>query len=224
MYGTCHHSRLKLALKIIALLVAASVFVVGGRALWQTLFFESPTAWLQDNWRMPRYMPDFLDLYGISPADEKEVRSGRQVAHYTFEWLVKRTDWDTRPRHVGMMLSLVATELEMDLGGERKRVDVDGVQGWLSHLSTEHFIPPSERLHLIKEYWYDRAVYLKLLGKRGPTGIETLDGPIITLQWNRDGIHYLLVGQDRERVTVDEMLKIANSFARAEFPYPWKSG
>ena len=216
-------SRPKLSLGGIALIVAALAIVAGSCVLWQWMYTESPTAWLKENWRMPRYMPGYLDLHAMSPVDEKEVRSGWQVPHYSFRWLVKRTDWDPRPRNVGMMLSLVATELEMNMGGEMERVEVDGVQGWLSHLAAEDFTPPSERLDLVREYWYDRYVYLELQAKRGPTGVRTLDEPIITLQWNRDGIHYLLVGQDREPVTVDEMLKIANSFAPAEFPYPWKS-
>ena len=160
----------------------------------------------------------------MSLPDEYEIRAGRRVPHYTFTWRVKRTDWDTNPRHAGMTLSLVATELEMDIGGERERVEVDGVQGWLSRLSAEDFVPPPERRDVLRELWYDRIVYYGLFTNRGPTGFETLNGPIITLQWNRDGIHYLLVSQDSEPVTVDEMLKIANSFARAEFPYPWKSG
>lgn len=216
-------SRRKLALRVTALIVAASVILVGSCALWQALFFESPTHWLRDNWRMAQYIPDYAQGLNMSLPDEKEVRSGRQVPHYTLNWRVKRTDWDIRPRHVGLTLSLVATELEMDMGGERERVEVDGVQGWLSHLSAEDFVPPPERRDVLRELRYDRFVYYGLLTRRGPKGFETLNGPIITLQWNRGGIHYLLVGQDKEPVTVDDMLKMANSFASAEFPYPRKS-
>ena len=93
-------------------------------------------------------MPKGLNM---SLPDEKEVRSGRQIPHYTLNWRVKRTDWDIRPRHVGLTLSLVATELEMDMGGERERVEVDGVQGWLSHLSAEDFVPPPERRDVLRE-------------------------------------------------------------------------
>lgn len=216
-------SRRRLALRVIVFLVAASVVVIGGCMLWQTLFFKTGTTWLKENWRGAQYIPEYVEELRMSWPNEEYVRAGKQDPHYTFVWLMKYAEWEARPSSIVITLSLEATEREIDLGGERERVEVDGGQGWLSRLSAEDFVTPLKTSEAREEYRYARNAYDTLLRRRSGTGSERLEGPIITLQWNKDGIHYLLVGRDREPVTVDDLLKMANSFAPAEFPYPWGS-
>ena len=39
------------------------------------------------------------------------------------------------------------------------------------------------------------------------------------MQWNRDGVHYVLIAQDKDPMNKEELLKIANSMAPAEYPF-----
>jgi hypothetical protein len=100
---------------------------------------------------------------------------------------------------------------------QREPVDVDGVQGWLWHLSLDDLAPPRiEGEHIM---------YARLRGYRrqeSPAKLENgsytptssggfISGPAISVQWNRDGVLNVLIAQDVEPMNEDVLLSIANS-------------
>ena len=44
----------------------------------------------------------------------------------------------------GVMMVQVGWEFDLDMGGDRASVEVDGVQGWFTRLSSEDFHPPTD--------------------------------------------------------------------------------
>ncbi len=117
-----------------------------------------------------------------------------------------------------MKFSLVDRELNVDLGSSASTpVRVDDVHGQLSRLGSDDFTRPVDSdvyqaLH--RNWYYDRTVYLGLLSS--PERQISPKRPVIVLQWNRDGKHYLLVAQDKEPFTEEELLKVANSMVESE--------
>ena len=165
--------------------------------------------------RLPsQYEPELLQRQNIaSTSDRYEVKAGFNLPWATIEWRGPANLW----------LSLVDTELEMDMGGVWERVEVDGVRGWLTRLGAGDFLEPGEREARSAqslEWRYDRRIYSRLSSARRDITGGVPWGDAIALQWNRDGIHYLLIAQDWEPVTVDELLKMANSMAPSDIHLP----
>ncbi len=100
---------------------------------------------------------------------------------------------------------------------QREPVDVDGVQGWLWHLSLDDLAPPRME--------GEHTMYARLRGFRrqsSPAKLENgsytppssgglISGSAIAIQWNRDGVHYVLIAQDFEPMSEDILLSMANS-------------
>ena len=132
----------------------------------------------------------------------------------------------------------VGWEFDLDMGGERVPVEVDGVQGWLTRLSSDDFYPPTDGspIFTAMSNWPESASgesgYVGVLSEResyAPTEqpqrpAESSDsllwGPAIGLQWNRDGVHHLLIAQDIEPMNEDELFNIANSMAPSDSILP----
>ena len=118
---------------------------------------------------------------------------------------------------------MVDTELDVDMGGQRTAIEVDGVQGWFTRLGPDDFLRLEDR-DKAREQWlewrFERSVYTYIKGDRwleDPPG--KLRGEAIALQWNRDGVHYVLIAQDKDPMNKEELLKIANSMAPSEYPF-----
>ena len=109
----------------------------------------------------------------------------------------------------------------MDLGGqETTTMTVDGVQGRLWRLGSQDFIRPRSNeayKALIRDWEYDRSFYTSILTARS-SEFNPFSGEAIALQWNREGVHYLIFARDMEPITEDVILEIANSMASATYP------
>ena len=198
--------------RYVLLLVVASPLVAGGWSLWHVLYKPSPMDSLMERARLPQYDPKGHHRleYANRPI-EASLRLGLNLPWATMKWYGPGNIW----------LSMVETELEVDMGGVREPVEVDGVRGWLTRLGTGDFWELEEtevRDAQYREWRYDRTIYTSLLVARrdgsGPWG------DAIALQWNRDDIHYLLVAQDWKPTAQDELLKMANSMEREDLPFP----
>ena len=148
--------------------------------------------------------------------DYINLRAGQEMPSMTVQW---ERPIDAVSDPLSVWLSQVDTELEMDIGGVREPMEMDGVQGWLTHLGPADLVRPDDgqaRFRLMQEWRYDRRIYLSVSNARVYQP-SSLWGDAIALQWNRDGIHYLLIAQNALPITLDELLKMANSMAPAEF-------
>jgi hypothetical protein len=136
---------------------------------------------------------------------------------------------DTAPSLIDVMLGLTYGELDVDLEGERTLIEVHGVPGWLWHLGPldfarqlwrGDFVSPYsyEEVHkaFIQDWQYDRSGYILVQDARYNPG--TLSGPAISLQWNREGINYILISKNRGPMTEDVLLQIADSIAPSKYP------
>ena len=110
------------------------------------------------------------------------------------------------------------------MGGQRTPVEVDSVQGWFTRLGPDELFEPEDEEEsrvMWQEWRFDRTLlYANSYGSQAGDIISRLSGPAIALQWNRDGRHYVLIAQDIEPMNKDEMLKMANSMAPSEWPFP----
>ena len=138
----------------------------------------------------------------------------------------------------GVMMVQVGWEFDLDMGGERASVEVDGVQGWFTLLSSEDFHPPIDGspIFTVMRNWPDSARgesgYVGVLFERNspdpreaPPGMSVVSdyllwGQAIALQWNREGVHHLLIAQDIEPMNEDELFKMANSMAPSDSLLP----
>ena len=161
------------------------------------------------------------------------VRAGRTLPYLIYKWTTDPTtdfsnyfpmgsvadEWPTIGIHIGQ----VDYPLDVDMGGQRTPVEVDGVQGWFTRLGPDEFVFPEddeESRVMWQEWRFDRSMYSLIAMDRQPGYISSrLSGPAIALQWNRDGRHYVLIAQDIEPMNKEELLKIANSMAPAEYPF-----
>ena len=50
--------------------------------------------------------------------------------------------------------------------------------------------------------------------------IYTLFGEAISLQWNRECVHYILIAPDMGPITVNDLFKMANSMIQSDPPFP----
>jgi hypothetical protein len=136
--------------------------------------------------------------------------------------------WETCRRldvpNVGVFFGQVGKNLELDLGGSRVPVQVDGVEGWLWRLGTGDFTPPwdsNEFEKLQREWKRDKTIYIVLLEYRRAPDLGPLGGVALALQWNKNGNHFLLVAQDKEPMSDDTLQRIANSLVPLkEWPPP----
>ena len=203
---------------IISTLVTTSVLVTVGWGLWQLSNPESPTASLEKHLRLPQNMPEWLEVFEGGAPEYGFVRAGFERPWLIILWRVNET---YRQYSLSLLLAVVDTEVEMDLGGQREPVTVDGVQGWLTHLGPEDFVPPTQGsfYEFTNDWRYDRTVYRKALKYRvSALGIW---GPALALQWNREGTHYLMMVQSREPMTAELLLQMADSMAPGEFPFEY---
>ena len=198
--------------------IIASVMAVGW-GLWQLAYPGSPTAALEKHLRLPQNMPEWLEVLEGGAPSHSSVRGGFERPWLIILWKGSQTPW--KPS-LSMMFAVVDTEVEMDLGGQREPIAVDGVQGWLTHLRPEDFVPPAERRDfyaVTKDWRLDHTVYREALDYRASA--LHLYGPAIALQWNREGTHYLTMAQEEEPMTVELLLQMANSMAPGEFPFEY---
>ena len=217
------------------LLIVVSAVVAGGWVAWQNLFKESPTPSFRASLRMPEYTPEWARRKGGDYPDEVNVRAGRTLPYLVYKWNTDKTadlsayfpmgrvEYDQWPP-IGISLGQVDYQLDVDMGGQRTPVEVDGVQGWFTRLGPDELFEPEDEEEssvMWQEWRFDRTFYMLIAGERRPGSIiSRLSGPAIALQWNRDGRHYVLIAQDIEPMNKDELLKMANSMAPSEWPFP----
>ena len=48
----------------------------------------------------------------------------------------------------------------------------------------------------------------------------TLFGEAISLQWNREGVHHILIAQNKDQIAVNDLFKMANSMTQPNLPSP----
>ena len=174
----------------------------------------------KEAYRVPENVPDWLGRSsGGVLWDELWEKRGLELP-----WVVLKWEY-CQANEGGVMLGIATGDLEVNLGGlPRTAVEVDGVQGWLTHLSPQDFISPprnSEEYDRLTQGWdYDRSVYERLLWSRSEE-TDSMWGQAIALQWNKDGFHHLLAANVNEEMTAEVLLRMANSMTPAPFPtYP----
>ena len=70
-----------------------------------------------------------------------------------------------------------------------------------------------------QKYTESRGVIVEVPeGERWRWSDSLLWGPAIALQWNRDGVHHLLIAQDIEPMNETELFRMANSMAPSKYP------
>lgn len=201
------------------LLGSGVVFALAVTGLWYWIAGDSSTgARFKDGFRFPESVPAWM---GYSQGEYWNVlweKRNLMLPHLIFYW---ENCQDPSPDKAGLMLGLSYGHLDVDLGAPRTTVDIDGTMGWLTHLSAQDFSASDdmEEYRRITEGWdYDRRVYSWLLFERGYGFESELGGAAIALQWNKSGIHHLLVAKAREPMTQEILLEIANSLTPAPFP------
>ena len=174
----------------------------------------------KEAYRVPEYVPDWLGRSsGGVLWDALWEKRGLELPYVVLRWEYCHAN------EGGVMLGIATGDSDVKLGGRsRSAVEVDDVQGWLTHLSPEDFVPPprnSEEYERLTEGWdYDRSVYERLLWSRSDE-MSSIGGHAIALQWNKGGFHYILAARVNEQMTADVLLRMANNMTPAPFPtYP----
>jgi hypothetical protein len=203
----------------IILLVFVLAFIGMSAGMWYMLSSDSGvTSRFKAGLRLPQSVPEWLGRSGGRYSSEVRVRTDRILPYLVFNWNVCQ---DTDYPHKGFSLSLAYGEMEMDLGSQDKTsIDVDGVQGWLWHLGSQDFVRPEssdEYSALTQDWTYDRSIYKAIFDARIDVS-KSPTGEAIAIQWNREDIHYLLFAKDREPMTEDVLIQIANSMAPSKYP------
>ncbi len=215
-------------------LISAAVLalVVGTIVAWRMLFPPSQVTAFYERLRLPQYMPEDVEwrMQGSDAGMDAEVRAGLIPPYLILQWeTVRAYDLSDYLRtgkivydapHIGMAVCLIDIELEVDLGGQRNPVTVDGVQGWFTRLGPDDFTPLNQATVEEGTSGFGLGIYGLISAKRRQGGIKGIEGEAIALQWNKEGIHYLLIAQDIEPMNEKELLKIANSMASSELPIP----
>ncbi len=201
------------------LLGCAVAFVLAVTALWRCVESDSPTvARFKDAYRFPEYLPAWMGYSGGEYWNVLWEKRDLMLPYLVFHW---KNCQDPRIEGSGVMLGLAYGELDIDLGAPRTAVDVDGTTGWLTQLSGQVFaaVYDKEEYYRVTEGWdYDRKVYSWLLFERGYALQSGIGGAALALQWNKDGIHHLLVANTTEPMTEEILFQIANSLSPAPFP------
>ena len=193
----------------------------------------------RDNLRLPQYIPEYLDHIGVSEQSFAGVNDlVKPGAQWRWEGSNPTGLDSTGYASPGVMMVQVGWEFDLDMGGEREPVEVDGVQGWLTRLSSEDFHPPTDGspIFTVMRNWPDGARgesgYVGVLFERNspgprevPPGMVVVSdyllwGQAIALQWNREGVHHLLIAQDIEPMNEDELFKMANSMSHSDSILP----
>ena len=188
----------------------------------------------RDRLRLPQYIPEYLEHFRVS---EESFAGANEFVKPGIQW-----SWEGRDRanldsgsyaRPGVMMVQVGSEFDLDMGGERAPVEVDGAPGWFTRLSSEDFHPPTDgspiftAMRNLPERARGESGYVGVLSERntppdptpqGRAGVSDylLWGPAIALQWNREGVHHLLIAQDIEPMNEDELFKMANSMAPSD--------
>lgn len=213
---------------LLMVLIPIVLLVSFGGGLYYIVTREPETVTrFKEGFRFPETVPDWLGRAGGDYANAASVKSGERLPYVTFYWDVCEDTGDPKAR---LSLSIALEHQEMDLEGQsRTAVEVDGVQGWLSRLDYLDFVEPNrddpgyEDYRLLRREWeYDRRIYSRLIYGRRDFLLDPFAGPAIALQWNRDGYHYLLFAKDKEPLTAQVLMDIANSMAPS--PYPEELG
>jgi hypothetical protein len=120
---------------------------------------------------------------------------------------------------------MIPREMEVDLGGIKDEVFVDGVAAIVSRLEPDDFVSPRglgehsqdhERWDpvegqsgqtLYNEIYRLRSPYS---GRGGLVG-NVLSGEALAIQWNKDGRHYILIGKKKGPITLDVLVNMAKS-------------
>ncbi len=215
--------------------------------VWITGCFEpnDQQVW-RDRLRLPTYMPDYLRLTGVSEKSLAEESGMSPGAKWDWEGVhhgpVPPGTVDSI-KSPGVIMVQFGAEFDLDMGGERVTVEVDGVTGWFTRLDAKDFYPPDDSPSLsIRNSWpqeaREQSGYNIVLGERRTPAFEVpcpkmmpggeveclppewndslLWGEAIALQWNRDGTHHLLIAQDIEPMNESELFKMANSMAPSD--------
>ena len=210
------------------IMVVGAAIGAGGWVAWQSITKESPSAGFLEKLRLPQYKPDGHS--SSTRGDELLIGQGYQLPYVSLSWDIhpssaSETSHDNDWPHTHVRLNLVDTELDVDMGGQRTAIEVDGVQGWFTRLRPDDFLRLEDR-DKAREQWlewrFERSVYTYIKRSRGPEDSpgNKLRGEAIALQWNREGIHYVLIAQDKDPMNKEELLKTANSMAPSEWPFP----
>ena len=98
-------------------------------------------------------------------------------------------------------------------------VTVDGVSGFVGELSEDVLSGRADlyeplRFHPDDGLQNDHRLYREIAWLRGPER-QLLGGPATVVWWNKDGIHYVIIGQSKPPITEDVLLRMANSLELA---------
>ena len=114
------------------IMVVGAAIGAGAWVAWQSITKESPSASFLERLRLPQYKPD-----GSTRGDELLIGQGYQLPYVSLSWDIhpssaSETSHDNDWPHTHVRLNLVDTELDVDMGGQRTAIEVDGVQGWFT--------------------------------------------------------------------------------------------
>ncbi len=189
----------------------------------------------RSNLRLPAYFPTYLQLTGVS--EKSLAREHGLTPGALWEWKGVH-DGPVPPgskdyiKSPGVMMVQIGAMFDLDMGGERRSVEVDSVTGWFTRLGADDFSPLDDSPILgTKDTWppeaREESGYYGVLDQRRAPGPGFGPGPpwwrdtllwgeAIALQWNRDGVHHLLIAQDIEPMNERELFKMANSMAPSD--------
>ena len=220
---------------------------------------------------MPQFVPEYLGLGGVSEADDTDLKRGDKPS-LSISWHGRGGDStvsESAYRLPGVRLVQTRASFDLDLGEDRRQVEVDSVHGWLTYLGRDDFYPPDLEgdFRSIEDGWPEGASGLKsysgilfhrhLPGQselapsvdapsledpveylsidsacdRAYVGIRfecierkdvwpsyTLFGEAIALQWNRGGMHYILIAQNIEPLILEDLFEMADSMVQPKLP------
>ena len=260
-------------------LLAVQVMVVFAVASIAGCSQKSDLQQFRDQIRVPQYVPEYLERWKTEESSSSDLERGDSPSlRLSWDGRFNPLEYGTGPylnyRPPNVTLIQIYAQFNMELGEDRRSVEIDGVQGWLTHLDPDDFNPPktNDQLIVLEEAWpvgatggqsYSYIMFHRQYpGQFGSTSISgeedtvqqvksktlttpcddfkysefrahciedpsatnyRLFGEAIALQWSRDGVHYCLIAQNVEPMSVDDLLRMADSMASAESPWPYLS-
>lgn len=165
--------------------------------------------------RAPESYPDWLtpDILRVRVTD----RDGDHFPYYATQQFLGSAS---------VLFGQYGSELPIDARG-KQRVQVDGVEGLLWRLEPDEWRdadsnpyaedkPERDTLGLGNRLYRRVLEQRRTWESRGEPREGVIVGLAIAIQWNRDGVHYVLIGQDKGPMTEEALLQLANSLALTE--------
>ena len=128
----------------------------------------------RDKLRLPAYFPPYLQLEGVSEkplAGEHGLKPGAEWAWEGFHLSPVPPGAIDYIKSPGVIMVQVGAVFDLDMGGDRRSIQVDGVTGWFTRLGAEDFSPPADSPVLgLTDTWpqeaREQSGYSSVLGQR----------------------------------------------------------